>query len=310
MPPRLSRGSKKDPRDARFPFLCQARFEHALSRSSPRALMSALRPETFYRMNAGLMDAQTGAAVHGAAFGLLRAAKTKRLKEDSTATMSPEIDSGAILALGPASSEYRICPAGSAEEEAALENFQHVWDCAAVACSGASGAPALKWPATREEVPPFADKIYDFARAARSRKTADGYAIGLKGGHGSSVYSVQHFTRMILLSVDAECIPGAVQGLRMRDIQKWHPDRNQHADALLTWSTDAVAALGVNPLMIGCWTCLMNDVPEEGLRRLLTRPWADLWEPVQKYRAERVPENEDSYAPGPRIIEQQLREKA
>ena len=126
------------------------------------------------------------------------------------------------------------------------------------------------------------------------------------GGCGGCHYNVHLFTRAILRHVDQH-VQMCVQGLTMNGIERWHPDRAEHARVLSTWTTqDVDRILGLNPLLVGCWTCLMASVPAPlGLQRLMKAPWTDLWGPVRKYMDGDVAK-EDSFPPGPRIIEQEM----
>ena len=76
------------------------------------------------------------------------------------------------------------------------------------------------------------------------------------------------------------CEPAAVDAI-LQQVQQRRPDRGQRAAALLEWPAGDVEACGVRTLMIGCWTCLMNDVSGDRLVRLLTKPWADFSGPVR-----------------------------
>ena len=182
--------------------------------------------------------------------------------------------------------------------------MQWVWD-QAVQASGA--ADALRWPSDRTDIRTFAETVLSFARDARSNQDGSGYAAGFVGGRGTHNYHVLHFTRAMLLAIDAR-LSGAVRGYTMKQIQAWTPDQNDHLQVLLGQSTDQIEAMGVNPLMLGCWTCLMNDVSDGDLERFLRASWADLWWPVRKYMAEAT-ESEDSFPPGPRIIASQMAER-
>ena len=125
---------------------------------------------------------------------------------------------------------------------------------------------------------------------------------------GTVADKVKHFVRAMLLSVESMCMSQPLRGLDMETIQRWLPDQNDHTAPLQSWKTDAVEALGLNPLMVGCWTCLMHDVPPGGLQHLLTAPFTKLWAPVRRYCADRDPGDEARFPPGPRIIHQQMDE--
>ena len=128
---------------------------------------------------------------------------------------------GDSLALGPDGREYILCPAGSEAEEAALENFQHVWDSAQRACGAAEGVPALEWPASPEVVVAYADRVFAFAKNARSRKNEKGHSIGLRGGNGD-----QHIYRRCLRRITAApCLWGSASVAG-----RWGPGRVYPSD--------------------------------------------------------------------------------
>lgn len=144
-----------------------------------------------------------------------------------------------------------------------------------------SKAHELKWswPPTSNGLAALAGQALDFATYARSVQH-EGY--GLRGGRTPECnYLVKHFARVLLLHsphsgydryVTAGCSSTEASGfsdLRLGAVLAWTPDECSHCAALASMPCRDVERLfGVHPLLLSMWTCLVGQVPPDGLSNL------------------------------------------
>lgn len=236
--------------------------------------------EMFSRMNSGLMNAQTGAAVTAAEFGILS-------KTASTDTDVP-------VRLGPAQTEYFMVPADS-------QTMRTFAAKVATMLSRAEEANIM-WPTDHGDFAwdAFADAACEIAKVFRNE-------CGLAGGKSPIYqYKVKSFTRAFLLAVGTSWDP-AGQGLAkypFGQLLGWTPDERSHCECLEREGVAKVArAFGTHPLMISCWTCLFGSLKPIEQELLLKAPSCDIANVLDddEVRMEQLPER-DRFAMGPRAL--------
>ena len=135
------------------------------------------------------------------------------------------------------------------------------------------------WPPTSNGLAALAGQALDFATYARSVQHK-GY--GLRGGRTPECnYLVKHFARVLLLHspqsgydryVTAGCSSTEASGfsdLTLGAVLAWTPDECSHCAALASMPCRDVERLfGVHPLLLSMWTCLVGQVPPDGLSNL------------------------------------------
>ena len=124
----------------------------------------------FYRMDTGLMSAQTGLAIVSTQLGLTanappdgtphRISKKRPLGAEETKSEGAEADgceaAPGVVRLGRALKEYHMLPSSSTIPEQLMD-----------AMLNAADACKWQWPAGPDDVPLFAANLMKFAKAAR-----------------------------------------------------------------------------------------------------------------------------------------------
>jgi hypothetical protein len=172
---------------------------------------------------------------------------------------------------------------------------------------------ALHWPVVGSaDTRDFADRVLAFARRARSFKTRAGN--GLRGGQSPThAYHAKSFCRAVLLIIE-QYYPALCDDLRLAEIGQWTPDENAHLASIADMRGDEARRIfGLTPLMMGCWSCLINTIPGTELEHALDFDPALLMGIFRDYEASVCSQGGDAadppFAPGPRILFQMYMEK-
>ena len=228
-------------------------------------------PTMFRRMNppgpsgATRLSATTGLHVHAAQLGVIStvsAAARRAGGKSAPATPPTEVH------LGPAQSASSWTPECRAESLQILEAFLKE---ATSSCAG----HLRRWPATAAEVPPFLDKLMDFAIKCRGFQTAAGF--GFVGGRSQSSgratsdadelsYLVKHWSRSMLWSIEQNYMVDAVATCTLSQVSAWTPDQKQHLRGMQPFmkftGTEISNICGVPASMLSCFPCLCGALSE------------------------------------------------
>ena len=111
--------------------------------------------------------------------------------------------------------------------------------------------------------------------------------------------------------IEQHC-PKLSDGVTLGEISQWTPDENCHLASISGMrGSDTRATFGTPPLMMGCWTCLINSIPAEWHGKALKVDTAWLMGMVHDYEANlrSCSEEDPPFPPGPRILFQMYMEK-
>jgi len=261
-------------------------------------------PILFSRVNSGLGHATTGMAIHLTQLHLITttASAGKRRKREKVLDQ----DASNMVYLGASGRPY-----------AKAEDTTVARDIIGGLLELAAEFPA--WPQNVHEVLPFAERVKCFAQSARSHKVVDkeGSSWGLLGGRDEvHQYTVLHFCRAMLYVVEGCWGPAIWDTTSMSELCKYCPDECDLVNPVMSWTgRDVRRAFDVSPLLLSCFACLVDDIPEDERPRAMTTPLDILWKILREYErdlekqvCEGIPEWElcqPLFAPGPRILAQE-----
>jgi len=216
---------------------------------------NGLRLKTsFDRMNNGLMHAQTGAAVQGSELGIVSSDEGHNRLGFGTAT---------AVTLGPALKQYLLAAPESPAEDGATALVQ--------ALLAASEDADIRWPTGHEkgDILGFCTAVLSLAKKFRSIRHGK---LGFRGGMDKAhEYKVKSFTR-VLMAMCSMRQPNCFAELQFSDILNFCPDERSYADVLSGLRVgDVEHMVGVEVLMVSCWTCLFGALRASGrLKDLLS----------------------------------------
>jgi hypothetical protein len=255
-------------------------------------------PAMFHGLFSGLGHATTGMAVALQQLHLIETTgkaseqSTKRRK-NTKGSKESQVLVERHISLGPVERQYVVVT----DDHVAVDIIEHMLAVDLADCC---------WPCTAEEATSFATNVLNSTRAVRSHSCEQW---GLTGGRDEKhQYTIKHFCRAMMLVVDSYLGPACWDDLDFAKIgQEWTPDECGHAEPLMCMQCRQVRQLfGVSPLLVTCFMCLADDVPEDKRAAALKLPHSELWRVVIDYeRALAKQEGEvldPVVAPGPRLL--------
>ena len=137
----------------------------------------------------------------------------------------------------------------------------------------------LQWPKGADDVPEFADALVRVAMATRNHRAANGGM--LTGGKARHAYNVKNFVRMVLIALEAK-IPGLFDGIPFHRLSDWMPDQCEYTKQL-PQAIDVQKVLGVSPLFLACWCCMVGWTPDAEQQVALNASEDALWAPFLQH---------------------------
>ena len=264
------------------------------------------------------MNAQTGLVIQGKALGLLSDSgdigeSVPRRKRHKTAAGVEQACGGSgvtsqgpgaeqIVKLGPECSPYLLCAASSGDSDRALRVASHVWKEAE--------ERRLTWPA-QGQVIPFAEKLLEFARAARVYDE-DGHPAGFRGGRDPAhAYTAKSFTRGMLIVAEATIDPKLCDKEPLEKIQAFAPDENKHIDCVKHLKgLEVRRRFALSPLMLSCYCCITGWMDRARLKQVLQfddpKLMSGLHQVLEEKRCRSNRADDYYFPPGPKVLGQML----
>ena len=172
------------------------------------------------------------------------------------------------------------------------------------------------WPQTVDDVLPFADQVKCIAQNIRTYEVADeeGVSWGLRGGRDDGhQYSVRHFCRCMLYVVEGFWGPTTWDAVPLSQLCQYCPD-----ECSLVQPVEQLAGrelrrvFEVSPLLLSCFACLTDDIPEKERPGATATPLSELFKILQQYEKDLEKQTVEGvptwqlcnplFAPGPRIL--------